>query len=122
MATTTKHPVSILDLHDAGTASYRTAAGLRSPRWDAIPDAPASVAAEVERPEPYLSKRELAEHYAMSVRWVEQRIVAGLPVADYMEKRPRFRLSETDDWLRTNGHLSGERPKAPRPGTKKVAV
>jgi hypothetical protein len=75
----------------------------------------------VERPEPYLSKQSLAAHYDMSVRWVEQKIAAGLPVAHYVGRkppRPRFRLSETDSWLRANGHLSDKRPKTRRPGTK----
>lgn len=81
-------------------------------------------AAEPPRPVPesYLSKQSLAAHYAMSVRWVELRIAEGLPVADYMDKRPRFRLSETDSWLRERGHLTAERPDTPRPGTKAEAA
>lgn len=80
---------------------------------EAEPGAVDQGAPTVER---YLSKQGLAEHYAMSVRWVEQKMQDGLPVADYMDGRARFRLSETDTWLRQRGHLSANRPKGPRRG------
>lgn len=125
MTTPTKHPGSIsaaLAAPMPGAAAFQTEAGKRARPWHALDDSPAPPAAPVERPEPYLSKQALATHYAMSVRWVEKRIAEGLPVAEYMEGRPRLRLTETDPWLRANGHLTGERPAAPRPGTKAGAA
>jgi hypothetical protein len=122
--TTTKtgHPRSISELLDAslnGAATFRTKA-TRAP-WQSAEPVSAAPVAPAERPEPYLSKRALAGHYEMSVRWVEQKIAVGLPVADYMDGRPRLRLGEAEPWLRENGHLSAERPKAPRPGTTAVS-
>ncbi len=119
MPTATKHPASIsamLDAPPSGTATWRPNAPAVAP-WEPTPQAPAAESPE-QAPESYLSKQALAAHYAMSVRWVELRIADGLPVADYMEGRPRLRLSETDPWLRERGHLTAERPAAPRPGTK----
>lgn len=122
MTTATKHPGSIIDAANTpmpDAATFRCAPAVAP--WEPTPSAQTAVAAPEPAPEPYLSKQALAEHYAMSVRWVEKRIADGLPVADYMDKRPRFRLSEADAWLRENGHLAAERPKAPRPGTKAAA-
>lgn len=124
MSNATKHPDSIsaaLDRSAAAAHVWRADFAHSYPQWDDIPAAAPIVAEttpEQAEPESYLSKQALATHYAMSVRWVEKRIAEGLPVADYMEGRPRLRLSETDPWLRERGHLTAERPKAPRPGTK----
>lgn len=121
MPTASRHPGSIsaaLDAPMPGAAVFRCKPS--APPWEP-PATPPAAAAET-RPESYLSKQALAEHYAMSVRWVEKRIADGLPVADYMDRRPRFRLSETDAWLRERGHLSAKRPDAPRPGTKAGAA
>lgn len=111
--------ISALDAPMPGAAIFRCKPS--APPWEPTP---ATTAAEPPRsaPESYLSKQSLAAHYAMSVRWIELRIAEGLPVADYMDKRPRFRLSETDSWLRERGHLSAERPDTPRPGTKAGAA
>jgi hypothetical protein len=94
------------------TTSDTGAAALLRPRraahsyyLETVPAAPVpAVAKPVELPEPYLSKQSLARHYAMSVRWVEQRMTDGLP-HEHMDGRARFHLSETDPWLRSNGHL-----------------
>lgn len=123
--TATKHPASIsamLDAPASGSATFRTKAADAARRWDDIGEASPAAASPVQVPESYLSKQSLAAHYAMSVRWVEKRIAEGLPVADYMEGRPRLRLSETDPWLRERGHLTAERPATPRPGTKAGAA
>lgn len=58
----------------------------------------------VERPEGYISKQALADHYEMSTRWVEQRMSEGLPHG-HMDGRARFVLSDADEWLREHGHL-----------------
>jgi hypothetical protein len=118
MTSPTKHPDSISAALDRSAASAHVwRADFAYPRWDEIPTSSPAPVAETA-PESYLSKQALAAHYAMSVRWVEKRIAEGLPVADYMEGRPRLRLTETDPWLRQRGHLAAERPQAPRPGTK----
>lgn len=121
MPTAARHPGSIIAALDApmpDAATFRCKPS--APPWEPALSAQAPAAAEP--PESYLSKQALASHYAMSVRWVEKRIAEGLPVADYMDRRPRFRLSETDAWLRECGHLTAERPAAPRPGTKAGAA
>lgn len=93
---------ALLDAELSDTAAYRTVAV--APPW-AASEVPSAVVAEpIERPEPYLSKQSLAAHYAMSVRWVELRMKDGLP-HEHMDGRARFKLSETDPWLRERGHL-----------------
>lgn len=48
--------------------------------------------------EPWLSKRELANHLHFSTRWVEYRVREGMP-SQRMGGRLRFRLSEVESWL-----------------------
>lgn len=48
--------------------------------------------------EPWLSKPQLAAHYAFSTRWVELRVREGMP-ARRIGGRLRFRVSDTDAWL-----------------------
>ncbi len=103
--TTSPHRQSIsalLDAASADAATFRCKAA--APPW-AASEVPSAVVAEpAERPEPYLSKQSLAAHYAMSVRWVELRMKGGLP-HEHMDGRARFKLSETDPWLRKRGNL-----------------
>ena len=49
-------------------------------------------------PERWLSKREVADHYGFSVRWVEIQIGRGMPSRMIGGQR-RLRLSEVDGWL-----------------------
>ena len=49
--------------------------------------------------ERWLSKREVAEHYGFSVRWVEIQIGQGMP-SRLIGGQRRLRLSEVDAWLR----------------------
>lgn len=95
-----------------GAATFQCAPSVAP--WEPTPRAQTE---PVKLPEPRVSKRTFAEQVGMSVRWVEQKIAAGMP-CEYIDGRPRLRVTEGEDWLRTNGHLAAERPKTPRPGTK----
>jgi hypothetical protein len=80
------------------------------------PAAPvAAVAEPVKLAEPRVSKQRFADQVGMSVRWVEQKIAAGMP-CEYVDGRPRLRVSEGEDWLRSNGHLSATASAGPRRG------
>lgn len=57
-------------------------------------------------PERWVSKREVADHYGFSVRWVEIQIGLGMP-ARLIGGQRRLRLSDVDAWLR-------RRPTAPK--------
>ena len=48
--------------------------------------------------EPWLSKRQLAEHFGFSTRWVELRVRDGMPSTIHGNRR-RFLLSEVEAWL-----------------------
>lgn len=48
--------------------------------------------------EPWLSKKQLAAHYGYSVRWVELRVVDGMP-SHLRGGHRKFLLSEVDPWL-----------------------
>jgi excisionase family DNA binding protein len=50
--------------------------------------------------EPWLSKRQLAQHLGFSGRWVELRVKAGMPHKRF-GGRLRFRASEVEAWLET---------------------
>jgi hypothetical protein len=53
-------------------------------------------------PEPWASKRDVADHYGYSVRWVEYQLTRGMPSVLIGGQR-RFRLSETERWLLSGG-------------------
>jgi hypothetical protein len=101
MTTATKpHSQSINALLDAGLdgAAFRCTA--TAPPW---------AEAEISRvadplPPPRLDKAALARQLGMSVRWVEQKMKAGLP-HEHLDGRVRFDLAESERWLRDNGHL-----------------
>ncbi len=48
--------------------------------------------------EPWLSKRQLAQHFGYSTRWVELKMREGMPSYIHGSQR-RYRLSETEAWL-----------------------
>jgi excisionase family DNA binding protein len=50
--------------------------------------------------EPWLSKRQLAQHLGFSGRWVELRVKGGMPHKRF-GGRLRFRASEVEAWLET---------------------
>ena len=48
--------------------------------------------------EPYLTKRQIADHYRMSTRWVELRVREGAP-SELIGGRRRFKISAFDQWI-----------------------
>ena len=48
--------------------------------------------------EPWLSKRQIADHFGRSTRWVELRVREGLP-SKMIGGRRGFRLSEVEAWI-----------------------
>jgi hypothetical protein len=50
--------------------------------------------------EPWLKKKQIAEHYGRSTRWVERQMHEGMPHRKSSPAAwPMFRLSECDAWL-----------------------
>jgi len=112
---TAPHRQSISDLLDApmpGAATFRTKAS--APPWAAAEVPTAPPVEVVKLPEPRVSKQTFARQVGMSVRWVEQKIAAGMP-CEYVDGRPRLRVTEGEDWLRSNGHLTTAQTRT-RPG------
>ena len=54
--------------------------------------------------EPWLDKRQLAQHLSCSTRSIEHAVVAGMPHA-IIFGRVKFRASETEAWLEQTGRL-----------------
>jgi len=54
--------------------------------------------------EPWLDKRRLADHLGCGIRWIEMRVVEGMPCAMIAGRR-KFRASEVEDWLERVGYL-----------------
>ncbi|MDP9400452.1 MAG: helix-turn-helix domain-containing protein [Actinomycetota bacterium] len=52
-----------------------------------------------EQREPLLSKRQIAEHYGYSTRWVEYQMRKGLPTAGRRGGHQRYRLSQVEAWF-----------------------
>jgi hypothetical protein len=53
--------------------------------------------------EPWVSKRQLANHWGVSTKTVERRVVEGMPSrppAESPTNRRMFRISECDNWLK----------------------
>lgn len=60
---------------------------------------------EMPRPEKSLSKREVAEHYGVSTTTIDDWCRAqGMPWRRVGSRR-KFRLSETDAWMRAAGKM-----------------
>ncbi len=83
--------------------TFTTSSGLWSP---AGVDTGARLAARVERserryekPEPWVTKRQLAEHLHVAIRWIEMQQHHGLP---HVRRGGvlRYRISEVEAWLR----------------------
>jgi hypothetical protein len=50
--------------------------------------------------EPWVNKRQVAQHYGRTTRWVELRMREGMPHRkDSPTAWPMFRLSAVDAWL-----------------------
>jgi hypothetical protein len=54
--------------------------------------------------EPWLDKRQLAEHLACSVRSIQTALSEGMPHATIFG-RVKFRVSEVEPWLEERGYL-----------------
>lgn len=67
-------------------------------------DTLASLVADRLRPDPYLSKQELADHFRCSVRSIEHAVAAGMPHTIAFG-RPKFQLSKVEPWLVDNGYV-----------------
>jgi hypothetical protein len=52
----------------------------------------------LERPERWLCKRDLADHLGFGIRWVEYRMLEGMP-HKRIGGRARFQLSSVETWL-----------------------
>jgi len=53
------------------------------------------------QPEPWLSKREIAEHLGVSIRTVQRYMAAGMPFHRAYPTSPvRMKVSEVDSWMR----------------------
>lgn len=102
MTTATKpHSQSISDQLDAGldgAAVFHCTA--TAPPWAAA-ERPRPVS---PLPPPRLNKGALAKQLGMSVRWVEQKMKAGLP-HEHVDGRVRFHLEPSERWLREHGHI-----------------
>ena len=62
---------------------------------------------EVVEMEPWLTKREIAEYFGVSVRTWERK-TQGLEPAEIFG-RPRYRLSEVETWMQENGQFKRRR-------------
>lgn len=49
--------------------------------------------------EPEMSKRQLADRFGYSTRWVELRVREGMPTSSMKGNQRRFLLSEVEVWL-----------------------
>jgi hypothetical protein len=58
-------------------------------------------------PEPWLTKPQLAEHLAVSDRWIELQQHVGLPYLR-MGGLNRYRVSEVEAWIREHYNSSPE--------------
>ncbi len=93
---------ALLDAASADAATFRCKAA--PPPW-AVAEVPTAPPVEpAPAPESRVDKRALAAHFGMSVRWVEHRMKEGLP-HEHMDGRARFRIRESEAWLRANDHL-----------------
>jgi hypothetical protein len=105
-------PLYTHKLGDAGGAVWRSPV-MRAP-WDSdVAAAPAEPS--VMLAEPRVSKQTFAAQVGMSVRWVEQKIKAGMP-AEYAAGRVVMYASAGEAWLRENGHLTTTPPARPNRG------
>jgi hypothetical protein len=59
-------------------------------------------------PEPWVTKEGLAAHLACSTRWLADRMADGMP-ASIIAGSLKFRVTECERWLETNGHIKSPR-------------
>jgi hypothetical protein len=64
-----------------------------------IPQTGGSTATVIQFPrEPWVTKKQLAEHLGYSVRWIEMRVASGMPRAAFPGPM-RFKISQVENWL-----------------------
>lgn len=75
-------------------------------RLDRIEHALAGVIARAEgaQLEPWLTKRQVAEHLGVSPRWLDARIAEGLPRRE-LAGASKLRVSDVERWLAKQGYL-----------------
>lgn len=85
------------------------AAALRQKRREGPPRIPPALpgADEAERPEVWVTKRQLAAHLQVTPRWIELQHPRGLPHLR-RDGIVRYRISEVERWLRDGGEKGGE--------------
>lgn len=54
-------------------------------------------------PEPYLTRKELAEHLHIGLTKLDQLVKEGMPSYTWQMRVRRFKLSEVERWLRDRG-------------------
>lgn len=69
-----------------------------------LADLVASVVVARQETSPWLDKRGLAEHFACSLRSIEQAMADGMPHS-IIFGRAKFKALECEAWLRENGRL-----------------
>lgn len=62
------------------------------------------MSADVTHLEPWLSKRALSAHLGCSERWLEYRVLEGMP-SWKIAGRIKHKASEVEAWLLENGHI-----------------
>jgi hypothetical protein len=55
-------------------------------------------------PERWRDKHGIAEHFSCGIRWIEARMVEGMPHT-YIAGRAKFKVSEVEPWLDRNGFI-----------------
>jgi hypothetical protein len=89
------------------TGAATLSSSLRTPTWtperQSLPAAPARGALT---PEPWITKRELAAHLHVALRWIESQHHNGLP---HIRRGGvlRYRISEVEQWLYGGGPVKG---------------
>lgn len=63
-------------------------------------------ARRVADPDRWRDKHGLAEHFSCSIRWIEERMVEGMPHA-YIAGRAKFKVAKAESWLDEHGSSSG---------------
>jgi excisionase family DNA binding protein len=48
--------------------------------------------------EPWVSKKQLSEYLGVSTRWVNRRVVEGMPMLRF-GNQPRFKISAVEAWI-----------------------
>lgn len=74
------------------------------PTLAACPDEPEREPSPLGHLEPWLDLHGIADHFAVSERWIRMRMDEGLP-STIIGGRTKFRASQVERWLDDNGHI-----------------